>query len=81
MIVATLLSAGYARPAVLATLATLLTVGVAERMWAVGVIDSVSFSLVGLILVGPARAALRMEPPSSLPIRNRSSRPQAVLTS
>jgi O-antigen ligase len=57
MMVAMIWSAGYARSAVLIALATVLLIGVTERAWSIGLADFASFSLIGLILLGPTRAA------------------------
>jgi O-antigen ligase len=80
MMVAALRSAGYARPAVLATLATLLLIGVGERIWSIGVIDFASFSLVGLILLGPTRVSERSGL-ATQPVRAHSRRLLAVPSS
>jgi O-antigen ligase len=56
VIVAALWTAGPARPAVIMVLAAIMLTGVGERAWSVGVIDFVSFSLIGFILLGPGRA-------------------------
>jgi O-antigen ligase len=55
MIVAMISSAGGARLAVLIALATVFLIGIGERAWSIGSIDFVSFSLLALILLGPAR--------------------------
>ena len=59
VMVAALWTAGRTRPAVMTTLAALMLIGVGERAWSIGVIDSVSFSLIGLILLGSARPVER----------------------
>jgi O-antigen ligase len=62
MMVAMLWSAGSARPAVLIVLATVFMIGIGERTWQIGAFDFVSFSLIGAILMGPARAEPRPRP-------------------
>jgi polysaccharide biosynthesis transport protein len=52
VVVATLWSAGFARPGVTLTVATLALIGTTEGVWAVGTFDLLSFSLVALILTG-----------------------------
>jgi O-Antigen ligase len=56
MVVATLSSSGRARLGVVLALATILMIGTTEGAWSVGTFDSLSFSLVALILTGPTRA-------------------------
>jgi hypothetical protein len=80
IIAAALRAARYALPAVLVTVATLLVIGVTERIWSIGVVDFASFTLVGLILLGPTLVVKTTE--SSEPaIRARSRRPLAVAPS
>jgi hypothetical protein len=54
MVAAMLSSAGRARPAVAITLATLLILGAGEGIWLMGTVDSMSFTLLALILTGAA---------------------------
>jgi uncharacterized membrane protein YqjE len=54
MVTAMLSSAGRARPAVTITLATLLILGAAEGIWQMGTVDSMSFTLLAVILTGAA---------------------------
>lgn len=54
MLLAIIWSSGYARSAVLVTLATILMLGTTEGTWLVGTLDLLSFSLVALILTGEA---------------------------
>jgi O-antigen ligase len=54
MVAAMLSSAGRARPAVAITLATLLILGAAEGTWQIGTVDSMSFTLLAVILTGAA---------------------------
>ena len=56
-------SAAPARAAVLTVLATIFLIGIAERAWATGLADFVSFSLVALILLGPVAAGPRESSP------------------
>lgn len=61
VVAATLSSAGRARPGVAITLAAILLVGATEGAWSIGTIDSLSFSLVALILTGqPERRSTSM---------------------
>jgi hypothetical protein len=57
LVAAAVWSAGHARPGVMLVLATVFLIGATERAWAIGALDFVSFSLVALILTGPARRA------------------------
>jgi O-antigen ligase len=62
MLAATLWSAGRARPGVMLALATIVMIGATEGGWSVGALDVLSFSLIGLLLigqVGPAGARER----------------------
>jgi hypothetical protein len=77
MMVAMIWSAGYARSAVLIALATVLLIGVTERAWSIGLADFASFSLIGLILLGPTRAAAPTRPRAK-PARARPGRAVAV---
>jgi hypothetical protein len=77
MMVAMLWSAGYARTGVLIALATVLLIGVTERAWSIGFADFASFSLIGLILLGPTRAAAPTRPTTE-PARARPRRAVAV---
>jgi O-antigen ligase len=56
MVVAAIWSSGYSRPAVVLALATVIMVGTTEGAWSVATFDSLSFSLVALILTGPTRS-------------------------
>ncbi len=78
--VAALRSAKYALPAVLTTLATLLLVGVSERIWSIGVVDFASFSLVGFILLGPTRAS-KPAAPAAQSVHAPARRPLVVASS
>jgi hypothetical protein len=53
MMVAMVWSVGFARPAVLIVLASVFLIGIGERAWLIGKADFVSFSLIGLIVLGP----------------------------
>jgi O-Antigen ligase len=59
MVLAAIWSAGRARTAVLILVATIFLIGTTEGAWAVGAVDLMSFSLVAVILTGPAGAARR----------------------
>ena len=52
MAIAMLWSSRYARPGVVLTLAAILMIGTTEGAWSVGAFDSLSFTLVALILTG-----------------------------
>ncbi|MGZ4328730.1 MAG: O-antigen ligase family protein [Solirubrobacteraceae bacterium] len=54
MAAAILSSAGRARPAVTIALATILILGAGEGTWQIWTVDSMSFTLLALILTGPA---------------------------
>lgn len=77
VMVAALWTAGPARPAVLMTLAGIMLTGIGERAWSIGVADFVSFSLIGLILLGPARPR-DLPAPRPEPMRVPGRRPLAV---
>jgi len=55
VVVATLWSAGFARPGLALAVATITIIGSTEGAWAVGTFDVLSFSLVALILTGATR--------------------------
>ena len=58
MLVATLSSAGRARPGAMLALATILLIGATEGAWSVGILDLLSFSLIALLLTGPTARPL-----------------------
>jgi O-antigen ligase len=66
MTAAMIWSAGYARRAVLITLAALFMIGVTERAWQIGAADFATFSLIGVILLGQVPARPRRAPPRLL---------------
>lgn len=55
MLLAMIWSSGYARPAILVTLATILMLGTTEGAWSVATADLLSFTLIALILTGATR--------------------------
>jgi O-antigen ligase len=85
VVVATLWSAGLARPGLALAVATIAMIGSTEGAWAVGTFDVLSFSLVALILTGATRdsetpirvsgraANVQRHPPDH-PVRRRSQR-------
>jgi O-antigen ligase len=54
ILIGALASAGRARTGVIVTLATIFMLGTTEGSWAIGTFDFMSFSLIALMLTGPA---------------------------
>ena len=75
MLVATLSSAGRARPGAMLALATILMIGATEGAWSVGILDLLSFSLIALLLTGPTARPLVSGVPqlTVVPARRRTS--------